>query len=350
MVVPSDRGGCGYFRLTWPAQAVGLARPDWTVSVYPPEKIQAGFRGKEFVGVQGFPDPLPDLLIMQRVGTPGQYNVLKWASEQGIATVVDFDDAMWCIDKDNYAWSSWNMGNTHGQHWKYCDEAAVIADLVTVTTDALARRYGRTHSRTEIIPNYVPRAAVDLPKKQNEVFTAGWAGFTQTHPGDCRVSAPAAQAVLDAGGRLCVVADAKGAAKEWDVPLDRVESIPPQKLGPDYFASLSSLDLMLVGLRETPFNRAKSTLKVLEAGAAGAFAIAPDNPPHRALMRSGYPVELARSPSDWADTAKWLASVPADERTDMSAALVELVKENWTIESNAERWAAAWQRAMNRKR
>lgn len=350
VVIPADRGGCGLYRLVWPAQAVSLVRPDWTVTVMPPETVEAGFLGKNFVGVRGFPDPLPDLLVMQRVGTPGQYHVMKWASEQGVATVLDFDDAMWCIDQNNLAWRSWNRPNPMNQHWEWCEEAAAIVDLVTVTTEALARHYGRRHHRTEILPNRIPQAALDLPRKpENEVFTAGWAGYTKTHPGDCEVSAPAAHAVLEAGGRLTVIADAAGAAREWGLDYGQVDSVPPQKIGPDYFSSLSHLDLMLVGLRDTAFNRAKSTLKVLEAAAAGVPSIAPDNAPHRALVKSGFPVTLASKPSEWADAAKRHALMPPVERRALSELLVETVRQGWTIEGNAEAWADAWERAVKRK-
>src|SRR5690606_15669216 len=113
----------------------------------------------------------------------------------------------------------------------------------------------RKHGRTEVIPNFVPQAAVDLPLPQaNEVFTAGWAGYTKTHPGDCEVSSPAAEAVLDAGGALRGIADRDGLAKEWGLDPSVVEEVPPRKLGPDYFTALAGLDLMLVGLRDTTFN------------------------------------------------------------------------------------------------
>lgn len=346
-VVPADRAGCGYYRLIWPAQAVSLVRRDWEVEIRPPETVQAGFYQGRFVGVRGL-DPLPDLLVMQRVGTPGQLAVLKWAREQGVATVVDYDDAMWCIDKDNTAYASWNRYNPHGQHWKICDDATQYASVVTVTTEALARRYGRRHHRTEVIPNCIPYAATEIPgHEENDVFTAGWAGFTKTHPGDCRVSKPATETILKGNGRLRVIADAAGAATEWDLPEATVDSIPPQKLGPDYYKAISSLDLMLVGLKETPFNRAKSFLKVLEAGAMGVPSIAPDNPPHRALARTGFPVALASTPGEWEDAAvlamkRWLEDPDA-----VRAEIWHAVRDNWTIEGNAERWAQAWERAVN---
>ena len=55
MVVPSDRTGCGHYRAKWPAEAVSLVRPDWTVSVVHPERLQAGFLGDELPS-EGYPN------------------------------------------------------------------------------------------------------------------------------------------------------------------------------------------------------------------------------------------------------------------------------------------------------
>jgi glycosyltransferase involved in cell wall biosynthesis len=349
MIIPADRTGCGSYRLIWPGQAVAMARPNWRVDIVPPESVEAGFSDGRLVGIRGFPDPLPDVLVMQRVGTPGQLAVIKWAHERGVATVIDFDDAMWCIDRGNTAWASWNRANEYNQHWRICDDAVKYADLVTVTTKGLADRYGRTHHRTEVLPNCIPKAVLGLPNQDNEIFTAGWAGFTLTHPGDCKVSKPAIEAVLEAGGRLRVIADAAGAAREWGIDPALVDSIPSQKLGPRYFQAIGALDLMLVGLRDTKFNHSKSFLKVLEAAARGVPAIAADNAPHRVLAKTGFPVTLASSPSEWYDAAKVFATMPEDDRRAMANLVWLAVEENWTIEGNAERWAAAWERAAARR-
>jgi hypothetical protein len=257
---------------------------------------------------------------------------------------------MWCIDKDNSAWKSWNQNKGFKQHWKVCEDAVQYADIVTVTTEALARHYGRKHHRTAILPNCIPQAAVDLPRHENDRFYAGWAGFTKTHPGDCTVSAPAARAVLEVGERLRVISDAPGAAREWGIDPSLVDFVPSQKLGPDWFNAVGLLDLMLVGLLDTPFNRAKSTLKALEAGARGVPAIVPDNPPHRALARTGFPVTLAGSPIEWYTAAKHYASLSRADQWEVGGWVQEKVAEKHTIEGNAWRWAEAWERAMNRRR
>lgn len=344
-LVPGDTGGCGSYRIIWPGHAAA-SHPNVDVRVYAPRgEIQLGMNQRgEVVKVLGL-DPIPDVLVLQRVGTQPLVELLRWAQRQGIATVVDFDDAFWCLDKSNTAWSAWNKPRGIRQtHWSLCEQAAKLADLVTVTTDGLASRYG-AHGRVEVLPNRVPAFALETPQMaRGERLAYGWSGYTATHPGDCTMSAPAAQWALTNGHRLAVQADSVGAAADWGLSRDQVEQIPSESLGPAYYAALARLDVMMVGLRPTPFNRCKSTLKVLEAAAAGVPAIASATQPHRKLQAAGFPVLLADNPHDWTLRAKIMSNYWEDRALAARAAV-----QNQTIEGNIGSWIAAWQRAANRR-
>jgi glycosyltransferase involved in cell wall biosynthesis len=345
-VLPGDNGGCGNLRLKWPAEAVRGIRPDWDITVHKPrgDVVVGVDRSGKVVEVQL--DPLPDLLVMQRTGTPVLAGVAEWMQARGVAIVADFDDAMWCIDRDNIAFATWNTHSQRGkrQHWSWCDWVSRRADLVTVTTEGLARRYG-SHGRVEVIPNGVPQVALEAPSWRDrypDTPTVGWVGYTATHPGDCSVSRPAVHAAIGAGGTARVVADADGASREWDA---HVESIPPQD-GLDYYSAVSAIDVMLVGLKSSPFNECKSYLKVLEAGAVGTPSIATATRPHRSLQQSGFPVTLASSPQDWRGEAIRLVqdTVYRKERAEE----VREAMPARTIEARAEEWACAWERAVRR--
>lgn len=106
VVLPADESACGMYRLRYPAGAVQLVRPGWQVEVYRPADVQLGLGADGSLWqVKGFDPKGIDLLVMQRVGTRGQYELLAWAQKNGIATVLDIDDAMWCIDRENVAWA-----------------------------------------------------------------------------------------------------------------------------------------------------------------------------------------------------------------------------------------------------
>lgn len=336
-LILGDDGACGLYRLAEPAKAVQAVRPDWTVTTYDTKsRLTLGTDAAgRIVDIMGL-DPWPDVLVVQRVGDPEMVELMIHLQSRGVAIVTDFDDAMWCIDRGNTAWKAWN-GN--GFHWRWSDLAGIHADLITVTTPGLATRYGK-HGRVEILPNRIPdRWVVDQPLPTD--CYAGWAGFTSTHPGDCEVAAKAARVFAENGG-LRVVGDARGASKAWGV---EVESIAKQNLGPNYFSAINQIGVMLVGLRDTSFNRAKSTLKVLEAAAAGIPAIAAATAPHRALARE-FPLRVASSPAEWEKHAKDLCD--RDVRLEAAEQARKAI-DRFTISAQAEAWALAWERAANRR-
>lgn len=340
-MLPADESACGLYRMRFPAGAVGLVRPDWQIEVYRPTDVRlgTGMDGRLW-SVQGIPEPDKiDCVIMQRVATQAQVGLISWFQSKGTAVVIDSDDAMWVIDKDNVAWKAWN---TPTHHWRSLDQAAHLADLTTVTTPVLARRYGK-HGRCEVLPNCIPADLMDLLEPLSRDDTrpvVGWAGFTSTHPGDLTVVGDAV-ARLGEEVTVRVVGDAEGAARDWGI--QGVEQVGPVKLGLPYYSALTLLDIGLVPLRTTAFNRAKSWLKALEYAATGVAVVASDTPENRRLS-STVPMLL----DEWYDSLRLLIDEP-DHRAQRVALAREAVFKNHTYEVNAERWALAWERAMNRR-
>lgn len=339
-ILPGDEGGCGTYRLVEPAKAVREIRPDWDIRTYAPRgEVKAHLHATKGLIEVAFPGGFwPDVIVMQRTGTPLLASIATYLQRKGVAVVADFDDAMWCISRQNVAWAAWNNQSRHrGQHWSWCDYVAERADLVTVTTDHLARRYGR-HGRVEVLPNRIPdRWWIDQQTEGPGI--AGWAGYLKTHPGDCDVSAPAAEVFSG----LRVMGEApENLTKIWGREPVGVDSAP---LGPEYFAGLARLGTMLVGLQDNSFNRGKSTLKVLEAGAAGLPAIAAATQPHRQLAAQGFPVILASTPGEWREHAKHLSDW--DGYFSQREAILEAMPA-FLISAQAEAWAQSWERAAAR--
>jgi glycosyltransferase involved in cell wall biosynthesis len=358
VVLPADETACGLYRLRYPAGVVREVRPDWKIEVYRPSDVQLGrdARGRLAV-LYGIPEPHSiDLLVMQRLDKAVLVQFVQWAQENGIAVVVDSDDAMWTIDPENAAYGSWNRKDG-ATHWRHLDRAMELADLVTVTTPTLERRYGK-HGRCEVLPNYVPMDALETPNIRSEfdpVLTIGWAGSTLTHPGDLTVVGDAVRRVVaEWNVRVRVVGDALGAARNWG--LSTVEKVGPTEPGEPYYTALTSIDIALVPLRDHTFNRGKSWLKALEFSAVGVPVIASPNPANAALQHAGVPLRLAETPSDWYHHLTDL--IAPGRRADIGAALrADTAREArrqiglwWTYEAHAEEWAEAWERAMARRR
>lgn len=327
--IMADDGACGHYRIGWPSEANGI-KPLRGENV----KVGRDARGN-VVAVDGIGQP--DVLVMQRVGNPAQLSFMKYMQDHGTKVVVDFDDNMGKIHKDNYAHAAWERRE---QHWRICDEAALIADRVTVTTERLADRYGK-HGRVRVVPNRVPENVLDLePQPLGETPTFGWPGFTSTHPHDCKMSAPAAHVALEGGARLLGIGDARGLSRDWG--MERVDGMPSQKLGRDYYIALGHLDVGLVGLQDNLFNNCKSYLKVLELAAMGVPSIASPTRPHKQLASSGFPVWVAHNEREWRDHAKKF--LDRQFLAEASLAVREAVRVDHTIEGTKEEWMEAWTR------
>lgn len=350
VVLPADQTGCGTYRMYWPAQVVKQMRPDWVVEVYEPAGIQvATDQNGRLTRLKGIDNPGDiDLVVMQRVGIPAALQLMEWFKRQGTAIVVDSDDAMWAIDQDNIAFRAWNGG---AYHWKYLDKACEIADVVTVTTERLARRYGK-HGRVEVLPNCIPTASLSLESRRDEydqTVAVGWSGFTGTHPHDLETCGDAiSRLVNDTGCSVRVVGDAQGAETEWKLPDGSIDRIPPAKLGVGYYSALTTFDIGVVPLRDTHFNHAKSWLKALEFSAMGLPVVATPTEDNRRLSKT-VPILLADSPAEWYQHLERLVTNP-EERDLRASEAKEAVRVHHTFESQGERWMRAWERALKRRR
>jgi glycosyltransferase involved in cell wall biosynthesis len=353
VVLPSDESACGLYRMRFPAGAVMRERPDWRVELYRPSDVKMGvdFEGN-LQQVQGIPRPNEiDLLVMQRVATKAQSQFVKWVRSTGAAVVTDSDDAMWCIDKENTAHAVWN-GEQGIQHFKWLEAAADEADLTTVTTKYLEKRYG-AHGRCEILPNCVPadlrETLVSVRDSLDQTPTVGWAGFTATHPNDLKVCGRAvAQVQEDTGCIVRVVGDAPGAARDWGMAEGTVEMVQPTAIGAESYTALTTLDIGLVPLADTPFNRGKSYLKALEYAACGVAVVASPTQANLELSRS-LPIAIARNETEWYDEVQYLIQNP-DVRQERVAEALDRIAAYHTYEVNAELWISAWERAMRRRK
>lgn len=345
--LPADATGCGLYRIIAPSQAVRQIRPDWQIELYRPGDLKMSLLPDgRLQSIRGLPDPHGvDLLITQRAGKAAQVEFADWMQRHGTAVIIDADDALWCIDKENKAHRSWN---NQKQHWRWVDTAAQHADLTTVTTQALARRYGE-HGRVEVIPNRIPEGVFDLPSVRPLYpprVAVGWAGFTSSHPRDLNVVGNAvADAVTEHDVAVRIIGDGKGVAAAWNLDPHRVEITGGVEIS-RYHSTLTAIDIALVPLEDSPFNRAKSYLKAAEFMSAGLPVIASPTPANRELAKVT-PLLLAASPVDWREHLRQLITDPV-YRYDLGKQSREAMRP-LALELHAEQWARAWERAVTRR-
>ncbi len=279
-----------------------------------------------------------DVLILQRPMWEWQIICLRDARKRGIRTIVEIDDDFESLHNLSPAWGTTHpkFSAQHNRHWLRV--AAKEADLVTVTTPALARRYA-PHGRFSILPNFIPEAWLKI-KGHKLGNVVGWSGTIGTHQGDLTVThGGVGRAVEDRSARFRVIGNPElikrdlGLSKEPEYALwDSYERYPYH---------LASLDVGLAPLAATAFNSAKSHLKPLEMAALGVpCVISPVAEYVRLHLDHGIGVLAKDRGREWArEVGRLLDNEPY--RLELAEAGRRAVSE-LTIEKNAWRWAEAW--------
>jgi glycosyltransferase involved in cell wall biosynthesis len=120
---------------------------------------------------------------------------------------------------------------------------------------------------------------------------------------------------------------------------DRVH-VTPWQLNHDTYWRTLSMDVGIGPLRNTPFNRAKSSLRAVEYAALGVVAVLPDLPPYRGWIDDGVTGVLVRHPDGLYAALADVAADPA--HMARMAAAARLRAAQWTTEASIGRWVDAW--------
>lgn len=333
---PCDREGCGRYRLGLPASA--LQREETTLEIFLSEGLPVRLdtrTGKALGLADGFSDW--DVVVVQRPMSDWQVQALRGCRRRGIRTVVEVDDDFEALHPLAPAWATTHPKVSTEWNRQWLRDACREADLVTVTTPALAARYA-PHGRVAIIPNYIPEAwlSIDADRIGDVV---GWTGTVGTHHGDLAVTrGGVAQAIRETGASLRVIGNPELVKR--DLSLDaEPENVPWQDWG-DYAYEVARFDVGIAPLGDTAFNRAKSHLKPLEMAALGVPSVVSPLPAYEALAARGIGILAKDRSRDWRREVKRLLE-DAAYRAETSAA-VRIAAAEHTIEDNAWRFAEAW--------
>lgn len=331
-VFPSDDGGCGWYRLRWPASV--LADQGHDIVVNPPEM--------EFYRHAETNEPVAvrldaDVAVVQRVTRRIAVDFVATLKAAGHRVIVDVDDD---LDALHPAHPYRGVLDGEERSADNLHSACELADLVTCTTSPLAERYA-PHGRVAVLPNLVPASYLATKARRRGPLRVGWTGRPISHLGDALVmGGRVGPAVADAGAQFCAWGlSAPETFAQVNVPTGARVTVPHRPLRSGYPASVAELSVGLVPLADSDFNRAKSWLKGVEYAALGVPFVASPLPEYLKLAALGVGV-LAASPGEWADHVGRLLASPV-ERDEMAEAGRALMA-GLTYEQHAHRWWDAW--------
>lgn len=322
--------------MVYPAQAAG---PDVEATIL---KMMPLWRRRRDWTIRDVRDSLQaDVVVLQRPLHHETLQVIPMIQKKGIAVVVELDDDFAALHPHHSMFDSVHPRNPE-VNWHHLKRACRLADLVTVTTPALAARYGGAKAR--VLPNRVPASLLDVTADRDG-RTVGWGGSAHTHVRDLTATrGGVAQALDGTDARFLTVGPPDSVREDLDL------STEPETTGglpfDEYHQALAQLDIGISPLADSIFNAAKSALKLLEYAALGIACVTSPRADYQRLHAEGIGLAAGDRARDWRrQVRRLLDDLPFREET--IARSFELVAEHHTYETNAWRWLECWDEAIS---
>jgi O-antigen biosynthesis protein len=319
LVYPADREGCGEYRIIAPSRALfrsGTVHSYETMRLLSPPEVAR---------------MAPDSIVFQRQLEWRQIEVIKRVKQTSEAfRVFEIDDLITNIPPKSIHRSA--MPADIGSRLK---KALSLCDRLVVSTEPLARAYGRMCEDVVVLHNRLEKARwLDLnPKRRLDGKPrVGWAGAVG-HLGDLAL--------------IASVVETTAKDIDWVFFGMCPEGLRPfiaeyHEWGPleDYARRLAGLDLDLAiaPLEPHPFNEAKSNLRLLEYGILGYPVVCTDILPYQC----GLPVvRVANRHHTWSKIIREMVSDRAACRR-AGEHLRDVVCKDWILEDHLDEWQRAW--------
>lgn len=391
-VYPADEGGCGHYRMWWPAKAVKDNFSDKVELLLGNDAPQIKVRWNQewkheyenvppwVQAIDAWTEEQVDIAVFQRPSGHEMPNALRALRERGITIIVDLDDNFDRIDPRNFAWFAsepyWHTQERIDQYVKKYGKVTISkasfneehfyvpeyegrysrrfihkslnsATMLTTSTQHIADHYKNSVKTTRVIENHVPEHYLNIKREiENEKINVGWTGTLATHPYDF---VPVGSAIKQARQKTDfwwrIIGDGIGITEKTGLMPDDFSDWVPLSEYPMYY---KQLDVVVCPLDDQQFNYSKSWLKPLEAAALGVVPIMSPLPEYVKIHDKGVGV-IAKRPRDW---EKHIVRLVNDN--DYRNELAEQGKEfasTMTYEGNAHKWLNTWIEAyeMNRR-
>jgi hypothetical protein len=296
--------------------------------------------------VIGCRPPECDVVVFQRPLKRELADVIPHLQRHGTAVVVEVDDDFVTIDPNNAAWVGSHPRLNPDRNWQHLARACALADLVTVSTPALAERYGR-HGRVCVLPNYVPARYLAITRPAHPVPLLGWTGTPATHLRDLEVVRAAVANAVEATESRFLAIGSDQTAPLLGISAARASSAPWRPLTDGYPELVASLDVGIAPLAASKFNNAKSWLKPLEYAALGVACVMSPSDEYIRLNALGVG-ELARRPRQWEGLLRLLLTDHGwrQERAEKGREVMRRL----TYSMHCGRWMEAWTSAARNRR
>lgn len=244
-----------------------------------------------------------DVVYLQRLMHQGLDKNIKQAKAYGQVVINDLDDWYWGLDTTNLAYLSSHPRHNPTENTNHYKGVLSSSNVVTVSTQYLKDRIKSfVHCPIVVMENTVDVGRFDVYEHTDtDIPTVGWVGSTNHRSGDLEILAGVLSPLYEAGEIKLQHSGAHEAAPtvagKWHVPEEAVSTLPA--CDPEDYPSLLRMDIGIAPLRDTPFNHAKSDIKLLEYSSAGIPWIGSGLSAYKALQETWGLGRIARKPMEW---------------------------------------------------
>lgn len=278
-----DDGACAYYRADLPFSVLSKKTPFQTY------KIEQGDSQEHIAkGLDG-----ADTVFIPRIIDKPMIELAKELKKEGKKVVTDLDDNVFSINPFSQAYKVYGteeqMVNINGEElplWidgKNIDiaenkkrialvkEGMKVADIVTTTTEKLARVFRKINKKVKVLPNCLDFdlwKPLDLNRKDKDEIRLMWAGGSSHYHDWLMVSKAVTEIMKKYSNVKLVILGEKFDGTLKDIPPHRIEyhGWVPTPAYPYKMAQLDA-DIALIPLAKDLFNECKSNLKWLEFSA-----------------------------------------------------------------------------------
>ena len=249
----------------------------------------------------------------------------------GVKYIFDIDD-FWILDKTNPSYNLWLKHNT-------ADSLTYLirnASFVTTPSKILAQSISKLNSNVDVLYNAIDfnQDQWELKPKEDDKTVFGWIGGTSHLHDLLKLKNTFYQLHEDNKVWLSTVADNNNAGFDMFAKIfgkDKYKKfIPLLSADINNYAYLyDSLDVALVPLLDHAFNRRKSNLKAVEAGAKGKAVIATNICTYNNVLNDSNSI-LINHDKEWYSAINKLNDNP-NLRIDLANKLHEDIKKDYDI-------------------
>jgi glycosyltransferase involved in cell wall biosynthesis len=227
---------------------------------------------------------------------PGVFEGLAACIRAQVPVIVDLDDVFHHIPPEHPGYPHVGPGNPAAL--RRLEQMVAGATLLTTSTPQVAEVYRRWSDQVRVIPNGWSRnnPAWEAAPTARDHIHLGWAG-TITHRQDVLEMKSGVIRTLRAfpQAKLVIGGDPEVLRIFNAVPESQRVFLPPVSYTA-YPRMLAEFDILLAPLENTAFNRAKSDIKLLDAGVRRIPWVASDMPAYREWGAGG---TLVQKPNEW---------------------------------------------------